>query len=68
MVSEKAIDAVSGVGELSATWTVKLETVAMLAVPEIRPLDAKLIPVGGCPAIRVQVYGVAPPVADSVWE
>ncbi|MEI9973754.1 MAG: hypothetical protein WDO73_17900 [Ignavibacteriota bacterium] len=46
MVSENAIELVRGVGELSLTWTVKLDTVAVFAVPEIKPPDARPIPVG----------------------
>jgi hypothetical protein len=55
MVSEKAIMLVRGVDELSATWTVKLATVAVFAVPETWPLNASPIPPGNAPPISVQL-------------
>lgn len=39
--------------ELSATRTVKFDTVAVVAVPEITPFPASPIPGGNCPAVRV---------------
>src|SRR5579863_773280 len=68
MVSEKAIELVSGVDELSVTMTVKLVTAAVFAVPEIVPSAPRPIPPGGCPSVRVQVYGRVPPDADSAKE
>jgi hypothetical protein len=68
IVSEKAIELMSGVGELSVTWTVKVETVAVFAVPEIVPSDARPIPAGRFPLTRAKLYGVVPPDADSATE
>ena len=55
-------------GELASdACTVKLEVPAEVGVPEICPLVERVKPAGKAPVMRVQVYGVAPPVAARIW-
>ena len=51
---------------LSATCTVKLELLVAVGVPLITPAPESVRPAGNVdPPVRVQVYGVVPPVAVS---
>jgi hypothetical protein len=59
-------EAVCGFPEESTTFTVKLDWPAVVGVPEIWPLDAKLSPAGRVPEARDHVYGVIPPAAARV--
>jgi hypothetical protein len=39
----------------------------LVGVPDIKPVDAaKLNPAGSVPELRLQLYGIVPPVAASV--
>jgi hypothetical protein len=68
IVSPKPFVLKATVAELSATWTVKLETVAVFTVPERTPLGASVRPPGNCESTTIQVYGAVPPEAVSVKE
>jgi hypothetical protein len=62
--------AVCAVGAVeSVTLTVKLNDPAVVGVPEIVPLAAANVrPAGNAPELTLQLYGVVPPLADSVDE
>jgi hypothetical protein len=54
---------------LSTTCTPKSKFPPAVGVPEINPLGASVSPVGRTlPAVRLQVYGAAPPLAASDCE
>jgi hypothetical protein len=53
----------------SVTCTVNDAVPEAVGVPEITPVDAaRLNPAGNVPALRLQLYGVVPPLACSVVE
>jgi hypothetical protein len=53
----------------SVTCTVNETVPAVVGVPEITPVVAtRLNPAGSAPALRLQLYGVVPPLACSVVE
>ena len=52
----------------SVTFAVKSNGPAVVGVPEIAPAPDKVKPGGKVPVATDQVYGVVPPVADSVCE
>jgi hypothetical protein len=61
--------AVSAVGFVeSVTLAVKLKEPDAVGVPEIVPADDNVRPAGKAPALRLQLYGVVPPLAASVIE
>ena len=49
----------------SVTVTSKLLLPAVVAIPEIAPVDDSDNPAGSNPELRLQLYGVVPPVAES---
>lgn len=50
------------------TFTVKLNEPEVVGVPEIVPAATRVRPPGREPELRLQVYGVTPPVAAKVVE
>ena len=53
----------------SVTLTVNEAVPAVVGVPEITPVEVtRLNPAGSEPALRLQLYGVVPPLACSVVE
>lgn len=52
----------------SAACTVKLNVPEAEGVPEIEPAEDRLNPLGNCPALMLQLYGVVPPAAARVAE
>jgi hypothetical protein len=59
---------VAGVGVAeSVTLTVKFEVPAVVGVPLMTPPELKDSPAGSVPESSDHVYGVTPPVAESVW-
>ena len=53
----------------SVTCTVKEEVPVAVGVPEITPVDVTRVrPAGNVPALRLQLYGVVPPLACNVAE
>ena len=47
---------------------VKLKEPEAVGVPEIAPVVDRVTPAGNAPELRLQLYGVVPPVAASVVE
>ena len=48
---------------VSATCAVKVNGPELVGVPDRVPFGAIVTPIGKFPVFRLQVYGVAPPVA-----
>lgn len=67
-VREKACWAVSGDGEESETWSLKLNCPEALAVPAMVPPLANVKPDGNAPDTSVNLYGEVPPVTCTVAE
>jgi hypothetical protein len=62
-------DAVAVLPAASATFTVKVEVPDVVGVPEIAPDEAfKLSPAGSDPLLKLQEYGVVPPLACNIAE
>jgi hypothetical protein len=52
----------------SVTLIVKLKVPAVVGVPEIVPVADRVSPAGRAPELRLQLYGMVPPLAASVVE
>ena len=58
--------AVAELAAESATFTPKLKDPRSEGVPEITPAENNVSPFGNVPLDRLHVYGLTPPVAESV--
>jgi hypothetical protein len=47
---------------------VKLKEPEAVGVPEIAPVVDRVTPAGNAPELKVQLYGVVPPLAERVAE
>ena len=52
---------------MSVAWTVKVCEVVLVGVPLSTPVLLSVRPVGSEPLATLQVYGLVPPLAVSVW-
>jgi hypothetical protein len=53
---------------VSVACTVKVYVPSVVVVPETTPLDESNVrPAGKLPLVTLNVYGVVPPVTDTVW-